>query len=146
MSKEDVAANPNFDQIDYCKHDEDEEGSDDEQKELEINLSQLSIEEKDEIGLSAASWLSFLEGFQSRDIYVKKVLEFAHFFVNDSANYPTKNADMSLVAFFQSMHDKSISPSSLQSWLAIYKKFWIHTGKGDIKYQVINEAQKQYCC
>jgi hypothetical protein len=25
MSKEDVAANPNFDQIDYCKHDEDEE-------------------------------------------------------------------------------------------------------------------------
>lgn len=44
--------NPNFDQIDYSKDDEEEEGSDDEQKELEISMRQLSIEEKNDIGLS----------------------------------------------------------------------------------------------
>jgi hypothetical protein len=127
-------ADEEFDQIDY--DDNEHELSQEEVEEITLVLSQLSTESRNELGLNAASWVSFLNVFQSADIYVKKVNEFLVYFLNDTVNYPTKDMNLSLVAYFQSMHDNEIAPTTLQSWLAMFKKFWVHTGMGDLKVKI----------
>lgn len=102
-----------------------------------VQMSQSQQLNIDDLGVNNPSWLSFLNGFKSRGAYIKRVNHFLIFYLSDQQNLASRNIEQSLIDYFQVNYDSGkYAPSTLGSWLAILKRFWLHTGRGDLGIRV----------
>ena len=83
-------------------------------------------------GLNDPSWVSFLKDFASATIYQNRIKNFLVFYTDEEEYRNSLSMEASLISYFEVNHDKGNAPSSLQSWFAMFKKFWKYTGRGDL--------------
>jgi len=115
--------------------------------------SELSPQQLEEYGANSPSWLAFLEGLKSRDTYEKRLYDFLLF---HSAN-PQNDMTTNLINYFQVSHAKKDeegdlyhAPTSLRSWFSVFLKFYLHSGRGDLKKDApiiatkLNQWEKEY--
>jgi hypothetical protein len=87
---------------------------------------------RQEWGQSNASWVSFLTGFTSEKVYRKNVNDFLLFHENEQPS--SNDLGMSLIIYFQKLYDSvNYKATSLRSFYSVFKKFWLHSGRGDLK-------------
>jgi len=93
-----------------------------------VELADLSMPQ-------APSWDRFLEGFKSADIYKKRVEHFYQYGYQKSLPRSLdgyfENAETALHDYFI-FHHKKYAPTTQRSWLAIFNKYWLHTGRGNL--------------
>ena len=87
---------------------------------------------RQEWGQSNASWVSFLTGFTSEKVYRKNVNDFLLFHENEQPS--SNDLGMSLIIYFQKLYDSgNYKATSLRSFYSVFKKIWLHSGRGDLK-------------
>ena len=84
-------------------------------------------------------WLEFLINFESRDIYKKRIDDFFNW---QRLQIDDKDLLGRLKDYFHFFHDKKkedgsshYAPTIFRSWFSIFTKFWLMTGRGDLKLQ-----------
>ena len=106
----------------------------------------MDIHITDSYKRDAASWVSFLKDFKSRASYMKAVDEFAAFHTAKSHSssedhYSIDCLNATIIEYFDHLHDlphpkkeeqKKFCSTTLRSEYAKLKKFFLHTGRGDL--------------
>jgi len=103
-------------------------------------------------GLNAASWISFLKDFKSGSKYLEQAKLFLHYHIGQtcsSTEDKTSRESMhaSVISYFDYLHDlKSekkgkehearFAPTTLRSTFAMLKRFFLHTGRGQLEVDV----------
>jgi hypothetical protein len=85
--------------------------------------------EQDLGGRDHPSWIAFLEGFGSKDAYKKRVDDFFQW----QASVDGDDLVAKLIQYFKTQHDGGLAPTTLRSWFSMFVKFWLHSGRGDLK-------------
>ena len=94
------------------------------------NLSQKNGYKMVDFGLEERSWVSFMKGFKS-------MKDFLIFHSGRGGAPSIESMEEGLVNYFDELKTvKQVAPTSLQSILALMKKFWVHTGRGDLAVRV----------
>jgi hypothetical protein len=90
-------------------------------------------------GFDNPNWLSFLVGFPSAPRYCKVVQLFFLYvevrMIAESADQQAGDAELirHMIGYFDHLHNtKQIAPTTLRSVFSALKKFWLHTGRGDL--------------
>jgi hypothetical protein len=90
-------------------------------------------------GLDNPNWLSFLVDFPSAARYCKAVGLFFLYverrMAAENAPHQAEGKDLirHMIAHFDHLHnEKNIAPTTLRSVFSALKKFWLHTGRGDL--------------
>ena len=83
-------------------------------------------------GQSSTSWISFLSGMKSSKVYEDRI---HHFLVYHQVSTDSDNSltiESSLLQYFdKSSH--SNAGTTLRSWFAMIKKFYLYTGRGKLE-------------
>ncbi|KAJ1401497.1 hypothetical protein B484DRAFT_405701 [Ochromonadaceae sp. CCMP2298] len=74
-------------------------------------------------GQENANWVGFLRNFLSKERYEKIILEL--YFSED-------NLIASIISYFDECYDAGLAPTTLRSRFSAVKKFWLHTGRGNL--------------
>lgn len=75
------------------------------------------------------SWVEFLRDFPSRASYEKRINDFLDWQKDIDGN----SLDDKLILYFKMKHEEETAPTTLRSWLSMFTKFWLHSGRGDLK-------------
>jgi hypothetical protein len=73
----------------------------------------------------------FLKDFKSAPRYSQVIFEFL-LFHEWQEECDEESLRKSLIAYMQELHDAGKAPTTLRSRYSIAKKFWLHTGRGDL--------------
>jgi hypothetical protein len=122
------------------------------QREVELDFLHLSLEQEDrddpvtefvvlpeqlqcDWGRDSASWQGFLHDFYSRTRYEKIVEDYLLF---DELQEDCEEDTLlgSMVSYFHESHEGGYAPTTLRSRFSALKKFFLHTGRGNISITV----------
>jgi alpha-galactosidase/6-phospho-beta-glucosidase family protein len=81
----------------------------------------------DDFGLNHPSWVSAMNNFKSKDIYIERIIHFYNWQLEKNPEEESNN----LINYFDEMHGR-YTGGTLRSWLSVFKKFWQHTERGDL--------------
>jgi hypothetical protein len=82
-------------------------------------------------GRSDPSWICFNTDFPSAARYEGNVVDLL-FFHELQEDCEEKTLCKSMIAYFQELHDAGYAPTTLRSKFSCIKKFYLHTGRGDL--------------
>ena len=92
-------------------------------------------------GTTNKNWVGFLSGMNCKDVYGKTVNEFLRYHELKLTSYPDDLTSMedkmidSMTTLWIEQHDAGYAPTTLRSKYSALKKFWLHTGRGDLGKQ-----------
>ncbi|KAJ1440248.1 hypothetical protein B484DRAFT_466912 [Ochromonadaceae sp. CCMP2298] len=82
-------------------------------------------------GQESANWVGFLRNFLSKERYEKIILELLLY--HELQLYFSEDTLIaSIISYFDECYDAGLAPTTLRSRFSAVKKFWLHTGRGNL--------------